>query len=712
VIFPIEWQCHDILVQKSKSVQSNVEPLLRSCLHAAADRVLLAELQFAELYAVCGVTMVLMDTSTADRLYENDSDDEERSQVERPSTLKEIRKCIKIFHRDSMAQKLRSVALAPIVDYFICTVAMDRYPTDTTHDVSADIMKKTMHSTISENEFLVFFRRCFQSLFSESYRARAGGEFQMNAVAANSIIHSLNGKQTHHGKQYSNSDAASADASGSRIDMKQQANSITESNRMSSSEHESDFDELGWKQSGTDKLQWLMQHAKRGSSRSKYLIALCYSGDEPYFNDPVIDSARWSIFVKWLSEAAEEGYVPAQYRLGLLYAEMDIQVFAAASQLEIKSSALGSGSARSDSGVVSHGTVPNMSSESPSIAAANALQQGHGLSPNPFQPHSHGSGPLLDSDSTTTIEAQRKAKCSALAEKWLSSAAKNGDDYHASLLLVWVLMLRVSDIKKQAAELNKATLPASDTTETAAALHLSNLTLDSDLAADSQTKYESNTAATNATVARSISATARCAMKWLKHAHAIKLKHAVSLSNLVQAAQYGNASAQCELGLMFLLGRAYRPPELQLAARWLQRAALQGNAQALYATGIIYHTGVGVPEDSEMSRLCWSKAITLGYAPAVGSFDRAFGGVPNSDVNKTNFQQTDEMIRTKLTHQLRIADAVNDADASELECADLPHDMQPSVLNPRKLKLSNQTQTHGDEEDARGICSTGTCIIS
>ena len=92
-----------------------------------------------------------------------------------------------------------------------------------------------------------------------------------------------------------------------------------------------------------------------------------------------------------------------------------------------------------------------------------------------------------------------------------------------------------------------------------------------------------------------------------------KAKEAVKWSR--KAAEQGDAEAQFNLGIMYHNGQGV-PQDHAEAARWYRKAAEQGDADAQFNLGLMYHNGQGVPQDhAEAAR--WSrKAAEQGHAGA------------------------------------------------------------------------------------------------
>ena len=99
-----------------------------------------------------------------------------------------------------------------------------------------------------------------------------------------------------------------------------------------------------------------------------------------------------------------------------------------------------------------------------------------------------------------------------------------------------------------------------------------------------------------------------------------------------KAADQGNANAQYSLGLMYHYGTGV-PQSYEEAATWYRKAADQGNAAAQNNLGWMYHNGYGVPQSYDEAVTWYRKAADQGYATAqtnLGWMYRNGYGVPQS----------------------------------------------------------------------------------
>ena len=96
-------------------------------------------------------------------------------------------------------------------------------------------------------------------------------------------------------------------------------------------------------------------------------------------------------------------------------------------------------------------------------------------------------------------------------------------------------------------------------------------------------------------------------------------------------ASKGDISAQVSLGSWFYFGTGNVPKDRREAAKWLQMAAKQGNAEAQSFLGTLYTLGEGVPQNHREAAKWWKLAAAQGDAEArwgLGVLYRVGKGVP------------------------------------------------------------------------------------
>lgn len=104
-------------------------------------------------------------------------------------------------------------------------------------------------------------------------------------------------------------------------------------------------------------------------------------------------------------------------------------------------------------------------------------------------------------------------------------------------------------------------------------------------------------------------------------------------------AEAGNPAAQFEVAAGMMRGANPRPAE---AATWFREAAINGLAVAQFNLGVMYETGMGVPEDQTRALLWYHSAAEQGFALAQYNLGRlyAFGqGIPQSDTESKRWFQ-------------------------------------------------------------------------
>jgi TPR repeat protein len=81
-----------------------------------------------------------------------------------------------------------------------------------------------------------------------------------------------------------------------------------------------------------------------------------------------------------------------------------------------------------------------------------------------------------------------------------------------------------------------------------------------------------------------------------------------------KAAEQGNDSAQCNLGVMYNNGEGV-PQDYKEAVKWYTKAAEQGYAQAQYNLGLMYYNGQGeiVPIVGELLGLSFMFVVNGQY---------------------------------------------------------------------------------------------------
>ena len=80
------------------------------------------------------------------------------------------------------------------------------------------------------------------------------------------------------------------------------------------------------------------------------------------------------------------------------------------------------------------------------------------------------------------------------------------------------------------------------------------------------------------------------------------------IADLMKRAEQGNASAQFNLALKYLMGEAI-PLDYKEAFRWYRASAVQGNSSAQGSLGAMYRKGLGLPQDHIQAHMWYSLAV-------------------------------------------------------------------------------------------------------
>ncbi len=99
------------------------------------------------------------------------------------------------------------------------------------------------------------------------------------------------------------------------------------------------------------------------------------------------------------------------------------------------------------------------------------------------------------------------------------------------------------------------------------------------------------------------------------HGHGVARDYAQVVSWYRKAAEQGHAAAQCNLGWCYLEGRGVAQDVAQ-AVSWFRKAAEQGLDEAQYNLGLCYQNGQGVPQDYAQAVQWYRKAAEQGHAEA------------------------------------------------------------------------------------------------
>ncbi|MBR5946419.1 sel1 repeat family protein, partial [bacterium] len=91
------------------------------------------------------------------------------------------------------------------------------------------------------------------------------------------------------------------------------------------------------------------------------------------------------------------------------------------------------------------------------------------------------------------------------------------------------------------------------------------------------------------------------------------LEAPADLKEVTEAAEKGDAEAQCKLAMIYYMGQGV-PRDLDKMIYWLEKSAGQGFAEAQFRLGCAYNDGTGVPQDEKKAAELFAKSAEQGYA--------------------------------------------------------------------------------------------------
>jgi len=102
---------------------------------------------------------------------------------------------------------------------------------------------------------------------------------------------------------------------------------------------------------------------------------------------------------------------------------------------------------------------------------------------------------------------------------------------------------------------------------------------------------------------------------WMSVTRKGQQESSFALSNLLKAAEQGDAGSQSELAEAYRWGLGVQQNDVE-AAKWFRKAAERGNAEAGYTLGSMYERGEGVKQDYVEATKWYRKAADQGDAAA------------------------------------------------------------------------------------------------
>ena len=122
------------------------------------------------------------------------------------------------------------------------------------------------------------------------------------------------------------------------------------------------------------------------------------------------------------------------------------------------------------------------------------------------------------------------------------------------------------------------------------------------------------------------------------------------VAELEKAANQGEAEAQYNLGMMYHRGIGLMHENHAEAVEWYRKAADQGHAEAQYNLGVMYHRGTGLVHENHAEAAEWyRKAADQGHVEAQYNLGRMYGyeahNCYNADLVRENLAKAAEWYR-------------------------------------------------------------------
>jgi uncharacterized protein len=154
-----------------------------------------------------------------------------------------------------------------------------------------------------------------------------------------------------------------------------------------------------------------------------------------------------------------------------------------------------------------------------------------------------------------------------------------------------------------------------------------------------------------------------------------------TLDELRKKAEDGDAKAQFELGLSYVLGKDV-PKDDATAVRWYRKAADQGYAPAQVNLGWIYANGEGVTKDAAEAESWLGKAALQGNSIAqynLGGVYASGQGVPKNPVEAYKWATLALRNGEALAEPIQRAAAIDMTPAQIMEALKLAREFKPQV---------------------------------
>ncbi len=95
------------------------------------------------------------------------------------------------------------------------------------------------------------------------------------------------------------------------------------------------------------------------------------------------------------------------------------------------------------------------------------------------------------------------------------------------------------------------------------------------------------------------------------------IANAQTLEEIKQSAEQGDAIGQAKLASLYLLGKQGVDIDNKKAAKWMTKAAKQGQVEAQVALAAMYDMGIGVDGDKKIATQWYEKAAKQGHGTSL-----------------------------------------------------------------------------------------------
>jgi TPR repeat protein len=127
-----------------------------------------------------------------------------------------------------------------------------------------------------------------------------------------------------------------------------------------------------------------------------------------------------------------------------------------------------------------------------------------------------------------------------------------------------------------------------------------------------------------------------------------RLRDEEQVQNMRLKAEEGCGRAAWQLGRWHLTGQKGLVKDYNEAFKWYKKAVALGDDAAINSCGVCYERGLGVPQDSAMALVCYTRAATLGVEMACYNIGHSFAYGLNG--LKKNEDEAKDWFKKMLAH--------------------------------------------------------------